>query len=112
MILNLSEQSQSLDMITYEDPEGRLERERILAQLSAASPSQRFEQAFEQINGGIRLPETASTVQQVWHLIYLIPDFPCYGSLALCTVLISILVAVLHIALLNGFSNTWNADAD
>ena len=39
---NIPEQSQS-DCISYDDPAGRLERERILAQLKRASPSQDVE---------------------------------------------------------------------
>ena len=35
----MTEQSQN-DVISYDDPTGRLERERILAQIRAASPSQ------------------------------------------------------------------------
>ena len=37
------------DFITYDDPVGRIERARILAQLKAASPSQDVEREFEPI---------------------------------------------------------------
>ncbi len=37
------------DIISYDDPAGRMERERILAQLKAASPSQDVEQDFQPV---------------------------------------------------------------
>lgn len=76
------------DVITYDDPAGRLERERILAQLKAASPSQNdFQELsdfpFEQMEDAYPEEVCLTSFEQRyfsarWHLTQWLEYYQCF----------------------------------